>query len=1085
MRATLVLAAALSGSVGCTLISSVDRDSIPSEGETTDGGSAGGDGATTDVQPDQGKDAQPDGDAAPDAPNDGDAGTDATDANDEQDLDGGDESIVEAGDEQTDLDGGDEQSDLDGGDEQSDLDGGDEQTDLDGGDEQSDLDGGDQDASPDATDEQTPEGGADGTTCTGDTDCTSGFCVGGVCCATACPDQGAASCGTNGVCTGGTCQTYDTTTVCAAAGCANGAVQGGRFASATLTGARTCDGTGTCTADSGAACSGNFVCADATTCKTSCANDADCVAGTYCDGSNQCVPLLANGDACAADGQCQSHVCAAGDPSQCEECATDVDCTGPASSTCDGNHQCQACTTAAECANGGWGSACSSGVCTCADDSECTNGRAPSCFDDGTNQRCGCGTGAACAAGELCTGADDSDTCKVAPGFGCTADADCASGSCQNGACTKLDDGKPCAHDAECTSNTCGGGVCKATPQCATPADCPAPPNECVKATCDNGQCGTSFVANDTPVAQQTVGNCTVDVCDGNGNIKTVNDDADLPPDLGIPCQAPMCDQGTPGMKPQPATTSCSDNGGTMCDGNGNCVQCLQASDCGADTACRTFACDAGTCAANDVAAGALVADPTTGDCRSDQCDGNGNIVVDAPDGLDLPVDGNECTEDVCTAGTPSNPPLTAGATCSQNGGTMCDGSGLCVECVQDSDCPAGGACQEPKCNAGVCGFGAAGAQTLPAAQQTAGDCQELRCDGTSQTPVSSELDTDVPDDGNDCTDDVCTSGTPDHSFVASGMACDQGQGVCDGAGACMGAPDVTSATPQDGSIVLVSQAKISLTFNQAMDPTTLTVQSSDGACTGSLQVSDDEFASCLAIFEAAPVMSAGDTVASFSLATTRPNTTYKIRLTTEAKSALGVPVAQELTMPNGFTTAPDVVISQVYGGGGNTSAAYTNDFVVLHNRAATTAKLAGLSLQYTSKAGTTWGNNTLSLTGTIPAGEYFLVQLASGGSVGAALPTADQSGSINLSSTDGKLALAIGVTGLPGDKCPDATRAIDFVGYGAADCAEGTAAAALSNTTAAVRNNGGCDDTNVNSADFTVTAPAPKSSADKAVTCN
>ena len=48
-----------------------------------------------------------------------------------------------------------------------------------------------------------------------------------------------------------------------------------------------------------------------------------------------------------------------------------------------------------------------------------------------------------------------------------------------------------------------------------------------------------------------------------------------------------------------------------------------------------------------------------------------------------------------------------------------------------------------------------------------------------------------------------------------------------------------------------------------------------------------------------------------------------------------------------------NVVISQVFGGGGNTGAPYHNDFVELFNRTATPVSLAGWSVQYASATGT------------------------------------------------------------------------------------------------------------------------------------
>src|SRR5262249_10225055 len=49
----------------------------------------------------------------------------------------------------------------------------------------------------------------------------------------------------------------------------------------------------------------------------------------------------------------------------------------------------------------------------------------------------------------------------------------------------------------------------------------------------------------------------------------------------------------------------------------------------------------------------------------------------------------------------------------------------------------------------------------------------------------------------------------------------------------------------------------------------------------------------------------------------------------------------------------PSVVISQLYGGGGNSLAPLRNDFMELFNRSAGTVSLAGWSVQYASATGT------------------------------------------------------------------------------------------------------------------------------------
>ena len=73
-------------------------------------------------------------------------------------------------------------------------------------------------------------------------------------------------------------------------------------------------------------------------------------------------------------------------------------------------------------------------------------------------------------------------------------------------------------------------------------------------------------------------------------------------------------------------------------------------------------------------------------------------------------------------------------------------------------------------------------------------------------------------------------------------------------------------------------------------------------------------------------------------------------------------------------------MINQVYGGGGNSRAPLTNDFVELHNSGSTAVDLTGWSVQYASSTGTTWGGAQLTvLNGVVPAGGYYLVRLAAG----------------------------------------------------------------------------------------------------------
>ncbi len=171
---------------------------------------------------------------------------------------------------------------------------------------------------------------------------------------------------------------------------------------------------------------------------------------------------------------------------------------------------------------------------------------------------------------------------------------------------------------------------------------------------------------------------------------------------------------------------------------------------------------------------------------------------------------------------------------------------------------------------------------------------------------------------------------------------------------------------------------------------------------------------------------------------------------------------------------SPDVTISQVYGGGGNSGATYTNDFIELYNRSGAAVSVDGWSVQYASAAGSSW--QVTALTGSIPAGGHYLVQEGAGAGGTTPLPAPDATGGIAMSGTSGKVALRTSSAACAAD-CVATSR--DFVGYGAANAFEGSGPApGLSNTTAARRAGDGATDTDDNAADFTAGEPEPRNSA-------
>ncbi|MBQ0960884.1 ExeM/NucH family extracellular endonuclease [Ideonella sp. 4Y11] len=184
-------------------------------------------------------------------------------------------------------------------------------------------------------------------------------------------------------------------------------------------------------------------------------------------------------------------------------------------------------------------------------------------------------------------------------------------------------------------------------------------------------------------------------------------------------------------------------------------------------------------------------------------------------------------------------------------------------------------------------------------------------------------------------------------------------------------------------------------------------------------------------------------------------------------------------------TASPQgVVISQVYGGGGNSGATLKNDFIELFNGGTSPVSLAGWSVQYNSTTGTgTWLKTDLGHVVLQPR-QYYLVQEAQGAGGTQDLPTPDAIGSIAMGSTGGKVALVSSLTPLVGDK-PVSTAIVDLVGFGAANYFEGAGAApAPSNTTADQRAADGCTDSDHNNADFAVAAPNPRNTASTLGSC-
>lgn len=162
-------------------------------------------------------------------------------------------------------------------------------------------------------------------------------------------------------------------------------------------------------------------------------------------------------------------------------------------------------------------------------------------------------------------------------------------------------------------------------------------------------------------------------------------------------------------------------------------------------------------------------------------------------------------------------------------------------------------------------------------------------------------------------------------------------------------APQLASSSPANGAISHLPSGAISLTFSEAMAPASITVIQGGSACAGSLQLSKDNFDTCIP-FTAQPTTTDNRT---FTLTpnTLAEGTQHKLRLTTSANDSYGNP-ATASTLAFKSTVTP----SKVYAG---------KDWMTyIKNNGANVLASTGAACD---------GSET-SQDGCINAGQYYLV---------------------------------------------------------------------------------------------------------------
>jgi hypothetical protein len=191
-------------------------------------------------------------------------------------------------------------------------------------------------------------------------------------------------------------------------------------------------------------------------------------------------------------------------------------------------------------------------------------------------------------------------------------DNDCTTDTCDGSATTHVpvEDGEVCFSGS--TQGSCVAGQCSVTCSDFDLSMCPGSNDPCEQRGCKNNEC-TLTPVNGPPVldVMDDAGDCRQPFCT-DGVLGEANDDGDAVEDDNE-CTIDSCLDGVPQLELASEGTACSRPGGAgRCTAAGECVECLEVSDCADPNArcennsCRTcdvdedcpdgFSCDAGTC---------------------------------------------------------------------------------------------------------------------------------------------------------------------------------------------------------------------------------------------------------------------------------------------------------------------------------------------------------------------------------------------------------------------------------------------------------------------------------------------------------
>lgn len=115
--------------------------------------------------------------------------------------------------------------------------------------------------------------------------------------------------------------------------------------------------------------------------------------------------------------------------------------------------------------------------------------------------------------------------------------------------------------------------------------------------------------------------------------------------------------------------------------------------------------------------------------------------------------------------------------------------------------------------------------------------------------------------------------------------------------------PQISSISPLDGSSDVSADTDLSVVFSEQMDPLTITANTISKSCAATLQLSADDFTTCIQMSENPAISNSFRTFTVSPLKKLEPATSYKFKVTTEARDQAGNSTSSDYITKSGFVT--------------------------------------------------------------------------------------------------------------------------------------------------------------------------------------